>query len=147
MSIVYEPLQTEHIQEVVNLYVKNFWDFPIAFGENNADYWESQFDESGYGVIGFDDEKIACCYWGERQVFLYNQDYLQGAEFLWFMMPEYRTGKNFVKFLDQIEAVNRLKFFDFYQLNVTPDKIKLATNLEKYGFVKDEFKVRKHLNV
>lgn len=145
--IEYAPLTQEHLEEVVKTYVDNFWDDVVEFKQWDLKYWEQFFEGGGYGVVGTVDDKIVCCYWAMKTPFIYNNDCIQGQELLWFMMPEYRKGKNFLRFLEQIEGVNRLHFVDFYSLNVKHTGHKLAKSLEKYGYKSEDYTIRRHLNV
>ena len=144
-NLIFSPLSDEHIREGLQIYSQNFWTLDIPYSEKatTLEYWEDCLDAS-YGVVGHVDNEMVCFYWAVKMPYLFNDDLIEGQEMFWFMQPEYRKGKNFIRFLEQIEGVNNLNYIDFYSLNVNSSK--LATGLEKYKYKPTMVTVRRDLN-
>lgn len=132
-KLIFSQLSEDHIREGLQIYSERFWTLDIPYAENakTLEYWEECLDSS-YGVVGHVGDEMACFYWAVKTPYMFNDDVMEGQEMFWFMQPEYRKGKNFIRFLEQIEGVNNLNYIDFYSLNVNSSK--LATGLEKYKY-------------
>ena len=151
--IEYQLLKKKHVREVINTYHSNFWDGHPAsrYGKikmtTSVHDWLKFYDEyGGYGIVGYADDKLASAYWGMLSPWQYNESKLQGMELLYFILPEYRHGKLFVNFLEQIDKVNRENNVDFYNLNVPYEQAPLADKLlSGYGFEPDGINLRKDI--
>lgn len=138
-------MTVEHIDEMKRVYVTNFWDDEVAFTADSTELWEEAFSNNGYGVVAHHNGNMVAGYYAEKHPFPFNHDVMRGEEVLWFILPEYKRGRNFLKFLNHIEGVNKLHRLDHYVLNVGSGNYRLVENLKKYGYESEAIMVRKTL--
>ena len=151
-KLIYQPLEKKHSKDIRNTYVKHFWDDHMASQSGKipmtttVDEWHEYYDDyDAYGIVAYDDDKLVSVYYSTKSEWTYNSDKIQGMELLFFILPEYRKGKTFLKFLEEIENVNKQNSVDFYNLMIPYAQSALANKLSKYGFKSEAICVRKEI--
>lgn len=94
------------------------------------------------------DGDLKSCYVAMTQPYMFNTSYKMAAEILWCIDKEYRTGRNLLELLEQIEQCNLDNETMLYNLSVPvfKDNDRLVAKLQKYGFFKQDISMIKMTN-
>lgn len=152
MKLTYERLNVRHTREVIALC--NTWWYDSAFFENTEMafiskevYWWNLFQAGMMmGVVGRNDEgEIKSCYVATRNSYMFNNNYAMANEVVWCIDKEYRSGRNLIQLLNEIEECVKLNECKIYNLNLPllENNDRLISKLEDRGFFKQDISMMK----
>lgn len=156
MKLTYEKFCVRDVKEVIELC--DTWWYDSKFFENTGmpfetsqEYWWNLF-QSGtmMGTVGRNEDKeLKSCYVAMKQPYMFNHSYIMGSEVVWCIHKEYRSGRNLIQLLNEIESCNEYEQTAFYNLNlpVLEDTERLVTKLESRNFFKQDMSMIKKTNL
>lgn len=155
-TLTYKKLCVRDTKDVIELcrtwwYQTKFFENTDMQFETQEVYWWNLF-QSGVmmGTVGRNENKeLKSCYVAMKQPYMFNHSFHSASEIVWCIDTEYRTGRNLIQLLNEIEACNEYEQTAFYNLNlpVLEDTERLVTKLESRAFFKQDMSMIKQTNL
>lgn len=155
-TLTYDKLSVRDTTDVIEL-CRTWW-YDSKFFENTGmpfetsqEYWWNLF-QSGtmMGTVGRNEDKeLKSCYVALKQPYMFNHSYTMASEVVWCIDKEYRSGRNLIQLLNEIEECNKDEQTSFYGLNlpILEDTERLVTKLESRGFFKQDMSMIKETHL
>lgn len=142
-KLTYSQLGVRDTQEVIDL-CETWW-YDAKFYENTKMefksepvYWWNLFQQGEVLSVGGRNEegKIKSCYVATISPFMFNTSYRNASEIVWCIDEEYRTGRNLIQLLNEIEALLTENKVATYNLNLPQleNNDRLVKKLKSRGF-------------
>lgn len=155
MKLKYEKLGVRDSKEVIEL-CRTWW-YDAKFFEKTGmpfdtkeQYWWGMFQQGVMmGTVGRnEDGELKSCYVAMKQPYMFNHSYKNATEIVWCIDKEYRSGRNLIQLLNEIEACNKSEQTTFYNLNlpVLEENDRLISKLESKKFFKQDMSMIKQTN-
>lgn len=142
-KLTYEKLGVRNTQEVINL-CETWW-YDAKFYENTQMefksepvYWWNLFQVAEVLAVGGrnEDGELKSVYVATVSPFMFNHKVRNASEIVWCIDEEYRTGRNLIQLLNEIETLLTDNTVTTYNLNlpVLEEHDRLVDKLKSRGF-------------
>lgn len=155
-TLTYEKLCVRDTKDVIELcmtwwYQSKFFENTNMPFESTQEYWWNLFQLGVMmGTVGRNEDKeLKSCYVAMKQPYMFNHSYIMASEIVWCIDKEYRSGRNLIQLLNEIEDCNQNNNTSFYSLNlpVLEDTERLVSKLESRSFFKQDMSMIKETNL
>jgi hypothetical protein len=142
-KLTYETLGVRNTQEVIDL-CETWW-YDAKFYENTQMefksepvYWWNMFQLGEVLAVGGrnEDGELKSCYVATVSPYMFNHKVRNASEIVWCIDEQYRSGRNLIQLLNEIEKLLADNNVSQYNLNLPQleDNERLVTKLQKRGF-------------